>query len=126
MTTLSSFDQPAGSSSRRASEMKVQPGLSQGSRRCHAAVDVGPRTSFRRHHPAHDEFPHLIASRAAIGLAGTLGKERDGFGDLGAGLVLPGAERPGQAFGAGNGIGHLAMIQVGGEGNEAGFGQPRD
>jgi len=32
MTTLSIFDQPAGSSSRRASEMKVQPGLSQGSR----------------------------------------------------------------------------------------------
>ncbi len=32
ITTLSSFDQPAGSSSRRASEMKVAPGFSQGSR----------------------------------------------------------------------------------------------
>src|SRR5436305_14963233 len=32
ITTLSIFDQPAGSSSRRASEMKVQPGFSQDSR----------------------------------------------------------------------------------------------
>src|SRR5215831_9381878 len=45
MTTLSSFDQPAGSSSRRASEMKVAPGLSQGSRLT-TSLEVVPPTAI--------------------------------------------------------------------------------
>jgi len=45
MTTLSIFDQPAGSSSRRASEMKVEPGLSQGSRLT-TSLEVVPPTAI--------------------------------------------------------------------------------
>src|SRR5215212_12264491 len=45
MTTLSIFDQPAGSSSRRASEMKVEPGLSHSSRLT-MSPDVVPPTAM--------------------------------------------------------------------------------
>src|SRR3954463_16182035 len=45
MTTLSIFDQPAGSSSRRASEMNVQPGLSHSSRLT-MSPDVVPPTAI--------------------------------------------------------------------------------
>src|ERR1044072_4472454 len=44
ITTLSIFDQPAGSSSRRASEMKVEPGLSHGSRGMHLPDVVAANT----------------------------------------------------------------------------------
>src|SRR5262245_32310749 len=44
-TTLSIFDQPAGSSSRRANEMNVEPGLSQGSR-LRTSPEVVPPTAI--------------------------------------------------------------------------------
>ena len=47
------------------------------------------------------------------------------FGDLGLGLKVICAERTGQSFGAGNGVGDLAVIEVGGKSQETGFGQPR-
>src|SRR5438034_9294198 len=61
MTTLSIFDQPAGSSSRRASEIKVEPGLSQNSRLT-ISPEVVPPTTI--------SAPRTTSSTVSLGTTG--------------------------------------------------------
>ena len=61
ITTLSIFDQPAGSSSRRASDMNVQPGLSHSSRLT-ISPDVVPPTAM--------SAPRTTSSIESFGMTG--------------------------------------------------------